>query len=132
MGAATVLSYALVADLFPKESAGRANAALNVLHLGGAFAIQAGIGVVVGLWSRDSYGHYLPDAYAAAFRIIILRQFMALPWFLRRRATNHPGFGEFGRQRYQIHRRGRGMHFGRHQEWQLRCERQRYRPWHPA
>jgi MFS family permease len=82
MGAATVLSYSLVADLFPKEFAGRANAALNVLHIGGAFAIQAGIGVVVGLWSRDAYGHYPPDAYAAALRIIILLQFIALLWFL--------------------------------------------------
>ena len=83
MGAATVLSYALIADLFPKEVAGRANAALNILHIGGAFAIQAGIGVIVGLWHRDPYGHYPPDAYAAAFLIIVLLQFLALLWFLR-------------------------------------------------
>ena len=82
MGAGTVLSYALIADLFPKEVAGRANAALNALRIGGAFAIQAGIGVVVGLWFRDPYGHYPPDAYAAAFLIIIVLQFMALLWFL--------------------------------------------------
>ena len=77
MGAGTVLSYALIEDLFPKEVAGRANAALNVLHIGGAFAIQAGIGVVVRLWPRDPYGHYPPDAYAAAFLIIIVLQFVA-------------------------------------------------------
>jgi len=82
MGAATVLSYALIADLFPKEVAGRANAALNILHIGGAFAIQAGIGVIVGLWHRDPYGHYPPNAYAAAFLIIVLLQFLALLWFL--------------------------------------------------
>ena len=64
------------------SSACRANAALNVLHIGGAFAIQAGIGVIVGLWPRDPYGHYPPDAFAAAFLIIILLQFMALLWFL--------------------------------------------------
>ena len=82
MGAGTVLSYALIADLFPKEVAGRANAALNILHIGGAFAIQAGIGVIVGLWHRDPYGHYPPNAYAAAFLIIVLLQFLALLWFL--------------------------------------------------
>jgi MFS family permease len=36
MGAATVLSYSLVAELFPREAAGGANAALNILHIGGA------------------------------------------------------------------------------------------------
>jgi len=90
MGAGTVLSYALMADLFPKEVAGRANAALNVLHIGGAFAIQAGIGLVVGLWPRDAYGHYPPDAYAAAFLIIIFLQFMALLWFLGPRWRTWP------------------------------------------
>ena len=83
MGAATVLSYALIADLFPREAAGRANAALNVLHIGGAFAVQVGIGVVVGLWPRDPLGHYPPDAYGAALLILIVLQFMALLWFLR-------------------------------------------------
>jgi MFS family permease len=83
MGAATVLSYAMIADLFPREATGRANAALNVLHIGGAFAIQAGIGVVVGLWPRDMQGHYPPDAYQAAFLILIALQLMGLLWFLR-------------------------------------------------
>ncbi|WP_249780847.1 MFS transporter [Bradyrhizobium sp. dw_78] len=35
VGATTVLSYASVAEYFPKELAGRANAALNVFHIGG-------------------------------------------------------------------------------------------------
>jgi MFS family permease len=83
MGAATVLSYALIADLFPQEAAGRANAALNVLHIGAAFAIQAGIGGVVGLWPRGPQGHYPPDAYRAAFLVIVVLQFLALIWFLR-------------------------------------------------
>jgi MFS family permease len=82
MGAATVLSYALIADLFPREAAGRANAALNVLHIGSAFAIQAGIGVIVGLWPRDLDGHYPPNAYQAAFVVIVVMQLVALLWFL--------------------------------------------------
>jgi MFS family permease len=83
MGAATVLSYAMLADLFPAEAAGRANGALNVLHIGGAFAIQGGIGLVVGLWSRDLDGRYPPVAYQAAFLIIVVLQVAALLWFIR-------------------------------------------------
>jgi sugar phosphate permease len=51
VGAATVLSYVILAEYFPKELAGRANAALNVFHIGGAFALQYMIGVVVQLWT---------------------------------------------------------------------------------
>lgn len=83
MGAATVLSYAMLADLFPPEVAGRANAALNVLHIGGAFAIQGGIGLLVSLWSHDLDGHYPPDAYQAAFMVIVVLQVVALLWFVR-------------------------------------------------
>lgn len=39
VGAATVLSYAMIADCFPKEVAARANGALNLLHFGWAFVI---------------------------------------------------------------------------------------------
>jgi hypothetical protein len=40
VGGATVLSYATLAEYFPKESAGQANGALNILHIGGACFIQ--------------------------------------------------------------------------------------------
>ena len=83
MGAATVLSYGIIADLFPAKSAGRANATLNVLHIGAAFAIQAGMGLVVGLWSRDVQGHYPAAAYNAALLVVIIFQVLALWWFLR-------------------------------------------------
>jgi hypothetical protein len=48
-GGATVISYAALAELFPKEISGIANAALNSLHIGGAFVMQLGTGVIVGL-----------------------------------------------------------------------------------
>lgn len=40
-GAATVLSFAVMAEYFPKAMAGRANGALNLLHVGCAFAVQS-------------------------------------------------------------------------------------------
>lgn len=93
MGAATVLSYTMIADLFPREVTGRANAALNVLHIGAAFAIQGVVGAVVGLWPRDLQGHYPPDAYAAAFAMIVVLQLSSLVWFLR----PHGGARHFGK-----------------------------------
>jgi MFS family permease len=83
MGAGTVLSYALLTDLFPREMAGRANAALNILHIGGAFALQTGIGLIVGLWQPDAVGQYPALAYKVAFAAVILLQVAALFWFLR-------------------------------------------------
>jgi hypothetical protein len=77
-----VLSYAALAESFPKELAGRANSALNVLHIGGAFLVQSGIGFVVELWPADGGGHYPADAYATAFGLNVVPQVAALAWFL--------------------------------------------------
>ncbi len=79
---ATVLSYAALAEIFPKEAAGRANSALNVLHIGGAFAIQSGIGLIVGLWAVDGAAHSPAAAYGTAFGINLVPQCLALVWFL--------------------------------------------------
>ena len=40
-GAATVLSFAVLAQYFPKEVSGRANAALGVLNMGTAFGLRS-------------------------------------------------------------------------------------------
>ncbi|WP_316185291.1 MFS transporter [Bradyrhizobium sp. SZCCHNRI1003] len=87
---ATVLSYAVLAELFPKELAGRANAALNVFHIGCAFVVQAATGLVVQHWNLDQ-GHYPEAAYQTAFAINLAVQVAAWLWFLlpmpRKRAT---------------------------------------------
>jgi MFS family permease len=79
-GAATVLSFAVIADYFPKEFAARANGALNLLHFGWAFTIQYGIGLVVGQWPSQD-GHYPVAAYQAAFGLCLALQVAALVWF---------------------------------------------------
>lgn len=79
-GAATVLSFAVVADYFPREFAARANGALNLLHFGWAFTIQYGIGLVVGQWPSQD-GHYPVVAYQAAFGLCLALQAAALVWF---------------------------------------------------
>jgi MFS family permease len=79
-GAATVISYSILADYFPKEISGQANSALNTLHIGGAFIIQAGIGMIVGHWAEQA-GHYPAIAYKVAIGINLLIQMLALLWF---------------------------------------------------
>jgi hypothetical protein len=79
-GAATVLSFAVIADCFPREFAARANGALNLLHFGWAFMVQYGIGLVVGQWPSQD-GHYPVAAYQSAFSLSLALQTAALVWF---------------------------------------------------
>jgi MFS family permease len=80
VGSGTVLSFAILAEYFPKEMTGRANAALNVFHMGGAFALQCLTGFVIQAWAKE-HGHYPEVAYQAAFAINLLLQIIALVWF---------------------------------------------------
>jgi MFS family permease len=80
MGAATVLSFAVIADYFPVELAARANGALNLLHFGWAFVVQCGIGMILAQWSPQA-GHYPVEAYQSAFGLSIVFQAVALIWF---------------------------------------------------
>jgi len=50
VGGATVLSYASLSDYFPREIAGQANAALNILHNGAACFTRHAIGFVIERW----------------------------------------------------------------------------------
>jgi sugar phosphate permease len=94
-GAATVLSFAAIADYFPREFAARANGALNLLHFGWAFAIQYGIGLVVEQWPSQD-GHYPVAAYQAAFGLCLALQVAALVWFAMPwiRTFGRKGFAE--------------------------------------
>jgi hypothetical protein len=82
MGAGTVLSYSILAQYFPKEIAGRANAALNIFHIGGAFVLQEVIGWIINRWPAHG-GHYPAIAYKAALALMIVLQVIAIIWFAR-------------------------------------------------
>ena len=81
VGASTVLSFTMLAEYFPAEAAGRANGALNLLHIGGAFILQYSIGLIIERWANVA-GHYPPIAYKTAFAFAALLQITALIWFL--------------------------------------------------
>jgi len=82
IGAGTVLSYAIVSELFPQSASGRANGALNLLHIGTAFAVQIGIGFVVDLWPAEE-GRHLAIAYQTALAIVLALQAITFLWFVR-------------------------------------------------
>jgi MFS family permease len=80
-GASTVLSFASLAALYPKACSGRANAALNLLHVGGAFFIQAGFGMIVELWPEQN-GQHPAAAHQTALGVLIALQALGIVWFL--------------------------------------------------
>jgi predicted MFS family arabinose efflux permease len=79
-GAATVLSFASVGSYFPKAIAGRANGALNLLHVGAAFTLQYTTGVLIAQWP-ETQGRYPAEAHRSAMAILLGLQLTALVWF---------------------------------------------------
>ncbi|MBR1256381.1 MFS transporter [Bradyrhizobium sp. AUGA SZCCT0240] len=80
VGTATVVSFAVIAEYFPPELAGRANGALNLLHFGWAFLAQFGTGLILEQWSTEG-GHRSILAYQVAFGVNVALQIAALVWF---------------------------------------------------
>ncbi|SFN38524.1 Major Facilitator Superfamily protein [Bradyrhizobium sp. Rc3b] len=80
VGTATVVSFAVIADYFPPELAGRANGALNVLHFGWAFLAQCATGLILEQWSTND-GHRPVMAYQVAFGLNMALQIAALIWY---------------------------------------------------
>jgi predicted MFS family arabinose efflux permease len=81
VGAATVLSFAILAEYFPKQLAGRANGALNLFHIAAAFVVQYATGVVLQQWTPQA-GHYPEIAYQTAFALNLALQVSAWIWFM--------------------------------------------------
>jgi MFS family permease len=79
-GAATVLSYAILAEDYPIEVSGRANAALNLLHVGTACILQTATGLILEQWPAQG-GCYPVEAHHAALGFTVVLQLAALAWF---------------------------------------------------
>ena len=83
MGAGTVATYSITADLFEKSTLGRVNGSVNLFHIGGAFILQTSVGFIIARWPQMDGGHYPPDAYTFALLFLVLAQLLALAWYLR-------------------------------------------------
>jgi predicted MFS family arabinose efflux permease len=86
-GGMPVLSYSILDTMFPSERVGRANSALNVLHLTTAWLVQAGMGIVIAHWRADATGHYPLVAYRVAFVVPLVLQLVGLVWFFSPRRS---------------------------------------------
>jgi MFS family permease len=80
-GTAVVLIYSLLSRRLPKEMAGRANTAVNVVGFVGMFAGQWGIGLVLNRWPQSPAG-YAPEAYPWALGMVWAVQLAGLLWLL--------------------------------------------------
>lgn len=67
------LDYTIVAQSVPPAMTGRASTCLNLLIFVGAFIVQTGFGLVLGLWPAVG-GSYPSLAYRVAFAVIIAAQ----------------------------------------------------------
>ncbi|MFM2089247.1 MAG: hypothetical protein RLZZ237_4116 [Pseudomonadota bacterium] len=81
MGTVAGLEYAIVAQSMPASLTGRAATCLNLLIFTGAFLVQAGFGLILGLWPVDAQHHYPAEAYRIAFGILVALQLPGLVLF---------------------------------------------------
>jgi MFS family permease len=69
---AAIIAYTLVTQLVPLAQSGRVTTASNVLLFTASFAMQWGVGVVLGLWG----------SFEAAFGMLLAAQAAAAAWLL--------------------------------------------------
>ena len=84
VGTITGIEYAIIAQSMPAALTGRAATCLNLLIFLGAFAVQAGFGLIVQCWRPNLLHQYPPQAYRAAFALLVALQLPGLVCFLRR------------------------------------------------
>jgi MFS family permease len=84
---AAIIAYTLLTHLVPASQTGRVTTASNLLLFGTSFAIQWGVGAILGLWPAES-GRYDPDAYRVAFGVLLAAQAAAAAWLLTARDTS--------------------------------------------
>ncbi len=94
VGTITGIEYAIIAQSMPRELTGRAATCLNLLIFIGAFVVQAGFGLLVGLWPLDDAGQTPAMAYRMAFAVLVLVQLPGLVGFVRRRRRQSAAVAE--------------------------------------
>jgi len=83
------LAYTLIAQAFPAAYAGRANSALNMVILLGAFGLQWGLGALIDAFSLG--GARLETAYQFSFGLLVVGQLLAWRRLAYRKPRPVPG-----------------------------------------
>jgi MFS family permease len=81
---AAIIAYTLLTHLVPASQTGRVTTASNLLLFGTSFAIQWGVGSILGLWPAEG-GRYDPEGYRVAFGVLLAAQAAAAVWLLTAR-----------------------------------------------
>ncbi|WP_448188160.1 MFS transporter [Azospirillum sp. sgz301742] len=87
---ASVMIYAILSQGFAPEMAGRVNTAANLLMFVVAFALQWGLGSVIGAFPPGAHGGYAPEGHRLALGIVVAGQVAALLWQLWPRRSAQP------------------------------------------
>ena len=82
---AAIIAYSLLTQLVPAAQTGRVTTASNLLLFGTSFAVQWGVGAILGNWP-SAQGRYDPEAYRVAFGLLLAAQAAAAAWLLTARA----------------------------------------------
>jgi MFS family permease len=81
---AAIIAYTLLTQLVPAAQTGRVTTASNLLLFGTSFAVQWGVGAILGQWP-GAQGRYDPQAYRFAFGLLLAAQAAAAAWLLTAR-----------------------------------------------
>ena len=83
---AAIVAYTLLTQLVPTAQTGRVPTASNLLLFATSFAVQWGVGAILGIWP-SALGRYDPDGYRVAFGFLLAAQAAAAAWLLTARET---------------------------------------------
>ncbi|MGE4239831.1 MFS transporter [Ramlibacter sp.] len=82
-GQVTAMVYPAMSRHFGAAFAGRAGTANTLVVFVGIFALQSAMGAIIDLWPRSSAGTYPPQAYQAAFAVVLAGLVLGLLWLVR-------------------------------------------------
>ncbi|BAN28250.1 MFS transporter [Caballeronia insecticola] len=80
LGGTGVLTYSVLADMFPSHLIGRVNTTFNLVLFATVFVAQAAIGLALGRWSLDG-GRWPEVAHQAIWTVLIVVQSAAALWY---------------------------------------------------
>lgn len=89
LGTNSILGFSFLTRQYPAALAGRVNSGLNLLVFITAFAMQAGVGVVIG-WFTSPGTQFSPQGYQVAFIICFALQIAGWVWFVVNRRSDDP------------------------------------------
>jgi MFS family permease len=85
IASAIILGFTILTERFPPELTGRVITSCNLVAFVLAFAVQWGIGVIIGMFAGKPGGGYLPEAHSTALIVMLVFQLVAfLAYFLLR------------------------------------------------